>query len=91
MLDVTLGIGLVLSGLLLAFTAYAAIYGLVGSLTGRSYERCPRCHEHFLADGTGNTGHVCDPGPQEIAVHPFHLLASHLRHAHLRHAHLGRG
>lgn len=82
MSDAILAIGLVLSGLLLAFTTYAAYYGLLGSITGRSYERCPDCRQHYLDDASGTTPHICYPGQQEIPLHPFHFLAGHSRHAH---------
>jgi hypothetical protein len=82
MSDAILTIGLLLTGLLLAFTTYAAYYGLLGSITGRSFERCPDCHQHYLDDASGTTPHICDAQPQEIPLHRFHFHAGHTRHAH---------
>jgi hypothetical protein len=82
MSDTILTIGLVLSGLLLAFTTYAAFYGVAGSFTGSSYERCPLCHDHYLAGKSGAVSHQCTKASVEPAPHLFHGL----RH----HAHAGR-
>lgn len=85
LLDAILTIGLVLSGLLLVFTTYAALVGLAGSVTGRSYERCPRCHEHYLADRSGAGEHQCAVARPARVQHASHSFLG-LRH----HAHAGR-
>ncbi len=82
MSDALLTVGLVLSGILLAYTTYAALYGLAGAFTGRSYERCPHCHRHYLSDGSGIDAHQCAPGWDERMHHAFHSVASHAHHAH---------
>ncbi len=83
MRDSILGLGLVLSGILLAYTTYAALYGLAGAFTRRSYERCPNCHGHYLADRTGPATHQCKGGWEARLLHPLHALAGHGRHAHV--------
>jgi hypothetical protein len=79
--DAVLGLALILSGLLLAFTTYAAIVGLFG-LLGRSYELCPRCHTHYLTDRSRPEPHQCLP----VASQPVHHGLRTLVH----HAHAGR-
>jgi hypothetical protein len=79
--DALLGLALTLSGLLLAFTTYAAIVGLFG-LFGRNYELCPRCHQHYLADRSRPEPHQFPPVASEQVHHGLPTL--------VRHAHAGR-
>jgi hypothetical protein len=59
---------LLLGGVLLAFTTYAALIGLAGFI-GERFERCPHCHRHGLM----LTGRLhpdgCPPGVTEQAGH----------------------
>jgi hypothetical protein len=71
-------VALLLTGLLLAYTTYAAGVGLLGVLTGRTYEWCQRCHEHYLADGSGQA-HVCSLVAHSRPIHGHSLL----RHRHV--------
>ena len=52
-------IAFTLCGLLLAFTAYAAVYGLLGLFTHGRYVRCGRCSQRYLADPLNADQHVC--------------------------------
>jgi hypothetical protein len=79
--DAILALGLVLSGILLAFTTYAALYGLAGAITGRTYERCPNCHHHYLADKGRPTAHECYSTWWDELPHAIHSLAVHGHHA----------
>jgi hypothetical protein len=86
--DAILALALVLSGGLLAYTTYAALWGLAGALTGRAYERCPHCHSHYLADKTGAATHQCFVEPEAGLLHALLSRAHQAHHAH--HAHTGR-
>jgi hypothetical protein len=85
MRDAILSLGLVLSGILLACTTYAALWGVAGAFTRRSYERCPDCHRHYLADKNGPRMHQCNARWEERLQHALHFPG----HGH--HAHAGRG
>jgi hypothetical protein len=54
----------VLAGLLLAYTTYAAIFGISGTFTRARYEHCPRCHHHYLA-GRRRRPHACPHGVEQ--------------------------
>jgi hypothetical protein len=62
----------------LAFSTCAALVGLVGSLGGRGFECCPRCHRY----GLSLNGEVHENG-----CHPLHVELT--RVAHWRPRHLG--
>lgn len=79
--DVVLGLALTMSGILLAFTTYAAMVGLLG-LFGRNYEACPRCHQHYLVDRSRPEPHQCPLGASEQFHHGLRTL--------VHHAHAGR-
>jgi hypothetical protein len=40
---------LIVGGVLMAFTTYAAVVGGIGALSGGRFERCPRCGRHGLS------------------------------------------
>lgn len=69
----------VLVGLLLAFTTYAAVVGIVGVFAGSGYERCPRCGHHYLS-GPGEQ-HECSQGIQARVLHAGRGLSHLAAHA----------
>ena len=73
----------VLGGMLMAFTAYAAIVGGIGALTGGRFERCPDCGRH----GLSTTGQVHPHGcpPRHYSEPLAHLWHRWPHDAHLRH------
>lgn len=66
----------VLAGMLLAYTTYAAVIGIAGAFAGRSYERCPLCHHHYLA-GRGQPVHACPHGIDERVYQTGWALLHH--------------
>jgi len=58
----------VAAALLLAVSTYAALVGMA-ALFGASYERCSRCHHHYLAVGGHLASHACPHGPVERLYH----------------------
>ncbi len=76
-------VGVVLLGVLLSFTAYAAIVGGIGVLTGGRYVRCPRCGRHGLCWGGRLHERGCpDPGPAHQAVRVAHQLPHRVHFGH---------
>jgi hypothetical protein len=55
----------VLAGLLLAFTTYAAVVGLLAVFTSARYLQCPRCHHHYLISAAEAPAHECPHGIEE--------------------------
>ncbi len=80
-----LTLALVLSGVLLAATTYAAIVGLAGAFMGRTYEKCPRCGGHYLADPAQPGIHSCHRGWAQPLHHVVKAFAGSLHHAHVGH------
>lgn len=70
-----------LTGLLLAFSTYAAVIGLAGIFTGTRDEVCPLCHHHYLVTRRDPKPHTCPHGIEEnihhaawSALHRAHVL-----------------
>jgi hypothetical protein len=57
---------ILLGGVLLAFTTYAALIGLSGFI-GERFERCPHCHQHGLVLTGPLHPDGCPPGAAEQA------------------------
>lgn len=72
-------IALVLAGLLMAFTVYAAVIGVVGAFTGQGFTRCPRCHRYGLTPGERLHDEGCPPGIVE------RIRQGWPHHVHVRH------
>lgn len=73
----------VLGGALMAFTAYAAVVGGIGALSGGRFERCPRCGRHGLAVTGALHPDGCPPHHYpDRRAHPWHGWPQgvHLRH-----------
>ena len=73
---------MLLGGMLLAFTTYAALIGLAG-FVGERFERCPHCHQHGLVFTGRLHPDGCPPG---VAEQAWHLLQRAWPHrVHVRH------
>jgi hypothetical protein len=72
----------VLSVVLLAFSAWATVVGLMGGMTRERIERCARCHRY----GVTVAGHRhADGCPTHLADRVVRLWQLRPRDVHLRH------